>query len=82
MYITHVIVLYVITGLRGATVLGHVASLLGRELLAPSFHDMLALLGLHVLEAVDQDHLLLLGCVVVLASWDGEGGCEETKAVG
>jgi hypothetical protein len=40
----------------------HVLAFLGCDLLATAFDDMFALFGLHVLEAVDQCELLLLGC--------------------
>ena len=47
--------------LLGSTALvGHVPALLGRDLLATAFDDLVALLRLHILEAVDQGNLLLL----------------------
>ena len=44
-----------------STPLRHVLAFLGRDLLATALDDLVALLRLHVLEAVDQGKLLLLG---------------------
>jgi hypothetical protein len=45
-----------------STSFGHVLAFLGCDLLATAFDDMFALFRLHILEAVDQGDLLLLGC--------------------
>jgi len=41
--------------------LGHVSAFLGGDLLAAALDDLVELLRLHVLEAVDQGEFLLLG---------------------